>query len=68
MFVPGAKAGAIWAAVLTCVGVYVILSVFKLTPYHNNPGFLATAGIVAAWIVVAVSVALQRAPVAEGVA
>ncbi len=60
MFVPRAGTTAITIAVLTCIAVYLGASFFKLTPYHNNPGFLATAGILGAWLVVGVGLLIER--------
>jgi SSS family solute:Na+ symporter/sodium/pantothenate symporter len=60
MFVPSARTGTVAAAVLTCVAVYLGCSLFEITRYHNNPGFLATAGILSAWLVVAIGVTAKR--------
>lgn len=60
MFVPRAATTTITVAVLTCVAVYLGVSFLQLTPYHNNPGFLATAGILSAWMVVGAGLLIER--------
>ena len=59
MFVSRAQTTTVAIASVTCVVVYLGVALLKLTPYHNNPGFLATAGILSAWIVVAAGLRLQ---------
>ena len=59
MFVSRAQTATVAVASVTCVIVYLGVALLRLTPYHNNPGFLATAGILSAWIVVAAGLRLQ---------
>jgi len=62
MFVPRARTTTVAMASVTCVVVYVGVAVLKLTQYHNNPGFLATAAILSAWVVVGGGLILQSGP------
>jgi SSS family solute:Na+ symporter/sodium/pantothenate symporter len=60
MFVPSAGRADVTAAVLTSIAVYFGVAIFKVTALHNNPAFLATAAIVAAWLVIAVALVMRR--------
>jgi len=61
MFVPRAGRGLVTASVVTAIAVYAAVAVFRVTPLHNNPAFLATAAIVAGWVVVGLGLALAPA-------
>ncbi len=52
MFVPRAGRGLVTAGVLVTLAGYVAVAVFRISPFHNNPGFLATAGMLLGWAVV----------------
>lgn len=52
MFLPRVSRGVVTGAVVAVVVTYFAVSVFKVTMLHNNPAFLATAGILAGWVVV----------------
>jgi Na+/proline symporter len=54
MFLPRVKGGVVGASVVAVVVTYAVFSLFKVSAMHNNPAFLATAGILAGWAVVAV--------------
>jgi Na+/proline symporter len=54
MFVPRAGRALVTWSVVATVGVYAAVAILKLTPLHNNPAFLATAGILAGWLVIGV--------------
>jgi hypothetical protein len=40
------------------VGAYAAVALLRLTPLHNNPAVLATAGILAGWLVVGLGIGL----------
>jgi hypothetical protein len=61
MFLPRVSRGVVTGAVVAVVVTYLAVSVFKVTMLHNNPAFLATAGILAGWIVVGAGSLLGRA-------
>jgi Na+/pantothenate symporter len=54
MFVPRAGRTLVTSSVVATVGVYAAVAILKISPLHNNPAFLATAGILAGWLVVGV--------------
>ena len=47
-------------ATLMVAATYVAVAAFKLTMLHNNPAFLATAGIFAGWVVVGLGILFGR--------
>ena len=53
MFLPRATKGVVALGVATSLVVYLGLGLFRLSPYANNPGFLAACAILAGWAVVA---------------
>lgn len=61
MFVPQAGKRLVAAGVAASVGAYAAVALLRLTPLHNNPAVLATAGILAGWLVVGVGLALAAA-------
>ena len=60
MFLPGAGRLVVSLAAVSVVATYVAVGSFKLTMLHNNPAFLATAGIFTGWIVVGVGMLIER--------
>jgi len=54
MFLPRVTRPVVSLSVAAVVITYFAFALFKVTALHNNPGFLATAGILAGWTVVAV--------------
>lgn len=60
MFVPNVSARVVTAAVVTAVAVYFGIAIFRMTAYHNNPAFLATSAIAAAWLVIGVGKRVLR--------
>jgi Na+/proline symporter len=52
MFVPRAGRGLITAGVVATIAGYAAVAVFRISPMHNNPAFLATVGILLGWAVV----------------
>lgn len=52
MFVPRAGRPVVTAAVAASVLVYFAVALLRLSPLHNNPAFLATSAIAAAWVTV----------------
>lgn len=60
MFVPSARRGDVAAAVAAATATYAGVAIFKVSPYHNNPAFLATAAIAAGWLVIAVASVWRR--------
>jgi sodium/pantothenate symporter len=60
MFVPHAGARSVGAAVAAAVATYFLIAIFRVTPLHNNPAFLATMAIVAGWGALGAGLMLQR--------
>lgn len=60
MFLPGASRGLVTAGIVVTIAGYLGVAFLKLTPLHNNPAFLATAGIVLGWAVVAAGLLAAR--------
>lgn len=61
MFVPSAGRRLVSASVVAALATYMLAAVFKVTPLHNNPAFLATAGMLAGWAVIGAGLVWQRA-------
>jgi SSS family solute:Na+ symporter/sodium/pantothenate symporter len=53
MFVPRAGRTLVGAGIAATLVGYIGVAVLRLTPFHNNPAFLATSGIMLGWVVVA---------------
>ena len=71
MFLPRAGRGLVIAGIVTTLAGYLGVAAFRLTPLHNNPAFLATAGILLGWTVVGIGLVASRGsqvPVPAGVA
>jgi len=62
MFVPHAGRRTVVAAVAVAVGTYLAVAVLRPTPLANNPGVLATFGILAGWTVVALALLRRGRP------
>lgn len=52
MFVPRAGRRLVAAGIAATLAAYVGVAMLRLTPFHNNPAFLATVGILLGWAVV----------------
>ncbi|OFW11814.1 MAG: hypothetical protein A3H96_27205 [Acidobacteria bacterium RIFCSPLOWO2_02_FULL_67_36] len=61
MFVPSARRADVVVAVIVSIAVYAGFAIFKLTQYHNNPAFLATAAIAAGWVVIVAAMVVRGA-------
>jgi Na+/proline symporter len=73
MFVARASRTLVEAGVAATLVGYVGVAIFRLTPFHNNPAFLATVGILLGWAVVGIGLIpgmgrMEEAPVAEAAA
>jgi len=62
MFVPRAGRTLVTWSVGTTVAVYAAVAILEITPLHNNPAFLATAGILAGWLVVGIGLVARPRP------
>ncbi|MCX6544859.1 MAG: sodium:solute symporter [Acidobacteria bacterium] len=60
MFLPRVGRSLVSAAVVAVVVTYVAVALLKLTTLHNNPAFLATAGIAVGWVVIGVGSLVGR--------
>ncbi|HEX6945163.1 MAG TPA: sodium:solute symporter, partial [Casimicrobiaceae bacterium] len=60
MFVPSARRIDVVAAVGAAFATYAGAAILQVSRYHNNPAFLATAAIAAAWVVIAAAAVLRR--------
>ena len=65
MFLPRVGRLVVSLAAVAVVATYVAVAAFKLTMLHNNPAFLATAGIFTGWVVVGVGTLFGRVQAAE---
>jgi Na+/proline symporter len=52
MFLPRAGRGLVATGAIVTLASYVAVAVFRISPLHNNPAFLATVGILLGWAVV----------------
>ncbi len=60
MFVPRAGRSLVAAGIAATVAGYAGIALFRLTPLHNNPAFLATVGITLGWAVVLAGLIVSR--------
>ena len=60
MFIPSASRADVVAAVAASIATYAGVAIFKVTMYHNNPAFLATAAIAAGWLVIGFAIGLRE--------
>lgn len=69
MFVPRAGRGLVTAGIVATLVGYLGVAFLRLTPFHNNPAFLATVGILFGWSIVAVGLIVRpdRVPAEAGV-
>lgn len=56
MFVPRAGRGLVTAGIAATLAGYGGVAALRLTPFHNNPAFLATVGILLGWAVVGLGI------------
>lgn len=63
MFVPRAGRAVVTAGIIATLAGYSGVALFRLTPFHNNPAFLATVGILLGWLVVATGLIVRPATV-----
>jgi SSS family solute:Na+ symporter/sodium/pantothenate symporter len=59
MFLPRARRAAVTLSAAVAVAVYVLAGTLKLGTLSNNPGVLATWGLLASWAVLGASLLLQ---------
>jgi Na+/proline symporter len=59
MFVPRAGRTLITVGVLATLAGYIAVAVFRISPLHNNPGFLAAVGMLLGWGCVGVGLLLS---------
>lgn len=65
MFVPRAGRALVTAGVLATLAGYVVVAAFRISPFHNNPGFLATVGMLLGWAAVGAGLILRGRPAGD---